>query len=105
MPNKNYVKGYRFERRVKKFYEKNGYYVIRSYASKGPADLYAFKPCRHCGNCLSSELLLIQCKNYDITKRRLTGLERYNLDRLASETGGFPILVGNINHKMHIQKL
>lgn len=50
---KLYKKGRAFEYRVKDFFSKNGYQVIRSAASKGPADLVAFK---------KGEILFIQCK-------------------------------------------
>jgi len=38
----NYQRGYRFERRVRKFLEGLGFQVMRSAGSKGPADLAAF---------------------------------------------------------------
>mgnify|MGYP001772724201 CR=1 FL=1 len=41
MPNKNYVNGRAFEYRVKKYMEKQGFYVMRSASSKGPFDLLA----------------------------------------------------------------
>ena len=36
MPNRSYQKGYGFERRVRKMFEKEGYLVIRSSGSKFP---------------------------------------------------------------------
>ena len=44
MTNKNYQIGRRFEYRVQKYFRKYGYYVIRSYASKGLLDLIAIPP-------------------------------------------------------------
>ena len=44
MANKNYEIGRRFEYRVQNFFRKYGYYVIRSYASKGLLDLIAIPP-------------------------------------------------------------
>lgn len=43
MPNANYIRGANFERKIKKEYEQNGYYVMRSSGSKGIADLIAIK--------------------------------------------------------------
>lgn len=42
MVNRSYVKGYNFERRVKKYLEGKGYYCIRSSKSRFP-DLVAVK--------------------------------------------------------------
>ena len=44
MTNKNYQIGRRFEYRVQNYFRKYGYYVIRSYASKGLLDLIAIPP-------------------------------------------------------------
>jgi len=49
----SYKKGRSFEYRVRRYYEKQGYLVIRSAGSKGIADLVAIK---------GDEVLLIQCK-------------------------------------------
>lgn len=84
--NFNYRRGRNFEYRCKRYYEKLGYFVIRSYASKGAADLYCIKPLPHIG----SEVLLIQCKNY---KGTLPEYEQNNLRDLARQTGGQPIHV------------
>ena len=55
----NYQRGYRFELRVKKFFEDLGYYVVRSAGSHGIVDLVClkgdeFKPC--------TRVCLVQCK-------------------------------------------
>lgn len=105
MSNKNYNRGRTFEYRVKKQYEKWGFHVLRSYASKGAADLYCFRPCRTCRECTSTELLLVQCKNYDTTKRKFPHTEATILKDLAKKTGGTAVLVSNIKHKLHIEKL
>jgi len=84
--NKAYQKGYRFELRVRNYYQKLGYYVRRSYASKGIEDLIAIKA----RDCITSEVLLIQCKN----NRRyipLSKKEKSNLIKLSVQTGGIPI--------------
>ena len=44
MASKNYEIGRRFEYRVQNYFRKYGYYVIRSYASKGLLDLIAIPP-------------------------------------------------------------
>lgn len=41
MTNKNYRRGYDAEKRLAKRLEKEGWFVIRSHASKGPVDLIA----------------------------------------------------------------
>lgn len=70
MPNKNYVKGANFERKVKKFYEGLGYLVFRTAGSHSPADLIAFPPL---GNMKEWQPILIQCKATD--KVRLNEME------------------------------
>lgn len=55
MPNKNYVSGRRFEYKVKKHLEENGYLVFRSAGSHSIADLIAIS---------KGDTLLIQCKHY-----------------------------------------
>ena len=63
MAGKNYIIGRRFEYRVQNYLRKIGYYVVRSYASKGLYDLIAIP------NKFISEYkypqkpLLIQCKS------------------------------------------
>lgn len=59
MPNRNYQAGRRFEYRVKKHLEKNGWFVVRSAGSKGAFDLVAIK---HCSTTVGSDVALIQCK-------------------------------------------
>ena len=82
----NYKIGRNFEYRVKRYYEEQGYYVVRSYASKGPADLYCMK---NKGKGLT-KVLLIQCKNY---KGKLKEHEIEGLQLLAQATGGTPVHV------------
>lgn len=43
MPNKKYISGVRFERKVKDYLIKRKYYVVRSAGSKGMIDLVAFR--------------------------------------------------------------
>ena len=44
MSNKNYVRGRQFEYRCMAFFRKLGYYVMRSYASKGLLDIVCIPP-------------------------------------------------------------
>lgn len=113
--NKAYQKGYRFELRVKKHFEKLGYYVVRKYASKGAEDLIAIK----CMEVVAddetswsdrktrmtvSEVLLIQCKNLKV-ERKLTKDAKNNLICLAKQCGATPLLATNRNHKLIIEEV
>jgi len=100
--NKAYQKGYRFERRVKKHFEKNGYYVIRKYASKGAEDLVAIKRIQVDYRHYASIVLLIQCKNLKVEKP-LSREEKDRLVKLAILTGARPLHVFNRDHKLVIQ--
>ncbi len=72
--NRNYRKGYRFERRVKRYLEKKGYRVFRIAGSK-PIDLIAIAPKR---------VYLIECKSRkrDI-KKTIEKLSEYSDGLLA----------------------
>lgn len=100
--NKAYQKGYRFELRVKKYFEKKGYYVVRKYASKGAEDLLCVKARRCCENEMLSTVLLVQCKNLK-TDRPLSLDERKALVALSKWTGGKPTLAKNVNHKLIVE--
>ena len=102
--NTAYRRGRAFEYRVRNYYQKLGYYVIRSYASKGPQDLTCIKKIISCHDCVTSEVLLVQCKNLKAEKP-LSKLEKDNLKALAKWTGGKPIHVHNVNHKLVIEEL
>ena len=98
--NKAYQKGYRFERRVMKYYQKLGYYVRRNFASKGAEDLNAMKKVGD-----HPQVLHIQCKNLKI-QRPLSKTEKENLIKLAKQTGGTPIHVyNNSRHKLVFEEL
>lgn len=101
--NKAYQKGYRFELRVKKHFEKLGYYVKRSYASKGAEDLIAIKNVElkdHTAKRLS-EVFVIQCKNLKVEKK-LKREDAVRLINLAKQCGATPLLASNQNHKLNI---
>ena len=104
--NKNYQKGYRFERRVMKHFQKLGYYVRRNFASKGAEDLNAMKaaPLKGHNAKTLSEVLHIQCKNWK-SEKPLTKREVDNLKALARVTGGTPLLAQNVNHKLVISEI
>lgn len=84
--NTAYKKGRAFEYRVRNYYEKLGYYVRRSYASKGIEDLIAIKA----RDCITSEVLLIQCK-HNRKYIPLSKKEKANLIKLSAQTGGIPV--------------
>jgi Holliday junction resolvase len=103
--NTAYKKGRRFEYRVKKHFEKLGYYVIRQYASKGAQDLTAIKGFEiHGFKTKCSEVLLIQCKNLKV-ERKLSKNEIQNLKALAKWTGGTPLVAMNVDHKLRIEEI
>jgi Holliday junction resolvase len=105
--NTAYKKGRQFEYRVKKHFEKLGYYVKRSYASKGAEDLIAIKSIdfsHDIKECICSEVLLIQCKNLKV-ERALSKRECDNLRALALITGGTPLVAMNVHHKLKIEEV
>jgi len=80
MPNKHYIVGHNFELQVKKFYEGNGYLVVRNGKSQIP-DLVALKA--------REDILLIECK-YNTS--RLSKAERQKMREMAQQAGAVPIL-------------
>lgn len=99
--NTAYKRGRAFEYRVKKHFERMGYYVKRSYASKGAEDLIAIKSV---DLAKLSTVLLIQCKNLKVEKS-LSKTEQDNLKKLAKQTGAIPLHVFNRNHKLIIEEI
>lgn len=99
-----YQRGRNFEYRVKKHFEKEGYYVIRKYASKGAEDLVAIKRIRVDYRHYASSVLLIQCKNLAVEKK-LSEDERVRLINLSILTGARPLHVFNRNHKLVIEEV
>lgn len=81
--SESYQKGRRFEYRVRDYLRERGYFVTRSPASKGPADLIAIKK--------GSDVLAIQCK---ISATGLTLKAKNALIELADKIDGTPLLVG-----------
>lgn len=111
--NTAYKRGRQFEYRVKKHFEKQGYYVVRKYASKGAEDLIAMKSNKvgyYNENtkkpvfAILSEVLLIQCKNLKVEKP-LKKEEKDRLKILAQQCGATPLHAFNRNHKLIIEEL
>ena len=89
----NYQRGYRFEVRVRKHLEAQGWRVFRSAGSRGPADLLALR---------LGEVMLIQCK---ANNGYLTPAERQKLVALANELGVIPVIVGKRGRKLELSIL
>lgn len=83
----NYSRGADFERRVQRYFEKAGWFVIRSAGSHTPVDLGAFK---------GAEACLIQCK----IDGALSVAERQQLQEIAKYTGCQVFLISRQEHKM-----
>lgn len=75
-----YQVGGKFERRVRTYYERKGFFVVRSAGSHGPVDLVALK---------KGEVLLVQCK----VNGQLSRADRGELVELAGRLGGRAVLV------------
>lgn len=87
--NRNYLKGRRFEYRVKEYLEKEGYVVFRCAGSK-PLDLIAFKkPGMFTHTQWECSLLFVECK---AAGARLPKEQRYELIELAAKCGARLIL-------------
>jgi HJR/Mrr/RecB family endonuclease len=71
MVNKNYLAGRRFEYKVKKYYENQGFTVLRTSGSHGFADLVAVKNDARI-------IIFIQCKNQKPTKQELKEFEEFS---------------------------
>ena len=93
MVNKNYVAGRSFEYRIIKFLINRGYYVVRSYASKGVFDLVAVPPK---GSRLS-RALLIQAKYSRKGKIKITTEEKIRLGIAARRYKAYCCLAFNEN--------
>ncbi|MEM2173105.1 MAG: restriction endonuclease [Thermoproteota archaeon] len=87
--NRRYLSGYRFEQRVRKLFEKNGFTVFRSAGSK-QIDLIAVK----CGH-----VFLIECRKDEACFSRN---DLGKLRRLAERTGLRVILASRKNRKVFL---
>ncbi len=79
MVNKNYIAGRNFEYKVKKYYEKKGFTVLRMSGSHGFADLIAVKNIKiFLTNGYSIKRIeFIQCKNRKPTKKEIKELDKF----------------------------
>jgi len=87
-----YQRGRYWEYRVRDFFKNKGYFVWRSPASKGPADLIAIK---------KGEILLIQCKVSGSIKKE----KREELKELAKSINAKALLVQRSGRKMVIRNV
>lgn len=87
--------GLSFEQYCKDKLEKEGYFVIRSYASKGPNDLLAIN---------KEEKLFIQCKRHKILPK-ITQSEHDGLWERSAMTGGKPFVMFKLQAKVVMKQL
>lgn len=80
-----YERGRKFEWRVRDYFRKLGYYVLRSPQSAGPADLIAIKK--------DERILLIQCK----LSGKMPPAERCVLGTLAESIGAKALLISRMS--------
>ena len=84
---KNYRRGADFERRVCRYFEKAGHFVIRSAGSHSIIDLVAIK---------GGEVTLVQCKINGVLSKN----ERLQLQELHRYTGCQVLLISRNVYKM-----
>lgn len=82
-----YQRGRYWEYRVRDYFRNKGYFVWRSPASKGPADLIAIK---------KGEIILVQCK----ISGSLSAKERNELETLAKSVGAKALLAQRNGRKI-----
>ena len=99
LASRNYVIGRRFEYRVQNYLRKLGYYVIRSYGSKGLFDLIAV-PLRGIIERWP-DTLLIQCKNHGVISKK----ELNNLVNNDKWNGLILIVSSNKSRKLEFKNL
>jgi len=91
MPNKNYLKGYRFEKKTQKYLENIGYITYRQAKSSFP-DIIAIK---------KGETVLVECK----VNGKLSRKEKENAKEIYEITGIIFMLAYNENGKVKLKKL
>jgi len=96
VPNRNRQKGDSFEYRVKKFKEKEGWYVIRHPRSAFP-DLIAIRLIDG-----QTRVELIECK---VNKNGFSPRERIDILTLSDTLGATPYLAYRIGRKLFIEKV
>jgi Holliday junction resolvase len=87
--------GLGFEQYCKDILEKDGYFVIRSYASHGPNDLLAIN---------KDEKLFIQCKRHKVLPK-ITRSEHDGLWERSVKTGGKPIVMFKLQARVVMKPL
>ena len=91
----NYKRGYALEYKTKKILEENGWFVIRSPASKTPTDIYATK---------DGENLFIQCKKTTKDKTYIAGLK--SIIKQAKKYKATPVIAYSFNRTpIYAQKI
>ena len=97
MANKNYIKGTNFERRVKRYYEAEGYYVIKRPRSAFP-DLVAMRALKSIPH--TSTIKLIECK---VKKEYFTKREREEIIALGKRLNAKTYLAYRVGRKLMIE--
>lgn len=96
MSNKNYVSGRNFEYRIVKWLVNRGYYVVRSYASKGVFDLVATPP----RSSKLSGALLIQAKYSRSGKIKISSEEKTRLAAASRRYKAKSVIAYNEGRKL-----
>ncbi len=99
LASKNYEIGRRFEYRVQNYLRKLGYYVIRSYASKGMLDLIAIPPAAKVG--FYNQTLGIQAKANGYVKPT----ERESLESCKDKWQMTILIAWSEKHKLKFRTL
>ena len=92
MPNASYRRGYEFERRVARHYERQGCYVCRSSGSHGPFDLIVV--------CEGAPIG-VQCR----VDGRLSPAEEERMRGAARAAGMEAVLVYRVDHALAFRKI
>lgn len=101
MASRNYQKGYRFENRTRKYLERLGWYVIRSYRSWGIYDLIAIPPQDKKDPLWRNVPLLIQCKYNGYVKPA----ERKALEDSSKKYCGLVVVVSTAKRKLVFKRV
>lgn len=96
MVNKNYVAGRNFEYRIIKWLVDRGYYVVRSYASKGVFDLVAIPP----RSSKLSRAICVQAKYSRKGKIKINPEEKIRLGIAAQKYKAYCSIAYNENKRL-----
>lgn len=100
--NKNYLKGYRFERRVSAYFRGKGFYAMESRGSKGLFDIIAIPPVE--SHHYPTQPLLIQAKTGQSSRSKARAAIP-NLKEHSPKWHGIPLIAYNQDHKIIIENL